>query len=128
LSLVDKAIKGTLRTVYISRKDRLCRFGFELVQHIFEKCGASIMVDEEDDKSPEQELTEDLVNIITVFSCKLQGKRQYKLKKEQQEAKKRKEEDSESDDRNTEESNKERQETERSKHSRSSNEDSDLSD
>lgn len=84
LQMVDKVIEGTLRTLYLSHKDRLCRFGFELLQHIFHKCGSNIVVDEEDDKSPEQELVEDLINIITIFSCKLRGKRRYKRKNNQE--------------------------------------------
>ena len=57
-------------------KDRLLRFGFELVEYI-----ASLYNCDNTEKSEQQELVEDLVQIITVFSCKLQGKRANKARK-----------------------------------------------
>lgn len=47
---MDKSIEGTLGTLYVSHKDRLCRFGFELLEHIFKKFGSRIVVDEDEDK------------------------------------------------------------------------------
>ena len=54
-------------------KDRLFSLGFELVEYItLYNCEIEIIDNTE--KSEQQELVEDLVQIITVFSCKLQGK------------------------------------------------------
>ena len=62
-------------------KDRLVRFGFELLETIATIHGCKIEIVDTTRKSEQQELVEDLVQIITVFSCKLQGKRTYQAKK-----------------------------------------------
>ena len=61
-------------------KDRLLRFGFELVEYFAKLNNVSIEVLDKIDKTQDQELVEDLVQIITVFSCKIQGKRKKKTK------------------------------------------------
>ena len=79
--LLDKVIKGGVDKVVVLHKDRLLRFGFELVENLCKRYGTSIEVVNNTPKTEEQELVEDLVQIITVFSCKLQGKRANKMKK-----------------------------------------------
>ena len=61
--------------------DRLLGFGFELVEYIASLYNCEIEIIDNTEKSEQQELVEDLVQIITVFSCKLQGKRANKAKK-----------------------------------------------
>ena len=56
-------------------------FGFEIIENLCNKYGTKIEIIDNTEKSEEQELVEDLVQIITVFSCKLQGKRANKAKK-----------------------------------------------
>ena len=79
--LLDKVIKGEVDKVVVLHKDRLLRFGFELIENLCKKYGTCIEVVDNTPKTEEQELVEDLVQIITVFSCKLQGKRANKMKK-----------------------------------------------
>ena len=67
--------------VVILYKDRLLRFGFELIEYIASLYNCKIEIIDNTEKSEQQELVEDLVQIITVFSCKLQGKRANKAKK-----------------------------------------------
>ncbi len=67
--------------VVVLYKDRLLRFGFELVEYFASLYGCEIEVIDNTEKTEQQELVEDLVQIITVFSCKLQGKRANKAKK-----------------------------------------------
>ena len=62
-------------------KDRLLRFGFELVEYVASLYNCDIEIIDNTEKSEQQELVEDLVQIITVFSCKLQGKRANKARK-----------------------------------------------
>ena len=57
------------------------RFGFELVEEIAKLHNCKIEIIDHTEKTEQQELVEDLVQIITVFSCKLQGKRAHKVKK-----------------------------------------------
>ena len=59
----------------------LSRFGFELVEYIASLYNCDIEIIDNTEKSEQQELVEDLVQIITVFSCKLQGKRANKARK-----------------------------------------------
>lgn len=67
--------------VVVLYKDRLLRFGFELIEYIASLYNCEIEIIDNTEKSEQQELVEDLVQIITVFSCKLQGKRANKAKK-----------------------------------------------
>ena len=79
--LIDKVIKGEVDKIVVLHKDRLLRFGFELLENLCKKYGTTIEIVDNTPKTEEQELVEDLVQIITVFSCKLQGKRANKMKK-----------------------------------------------
>ena len=80
-TLIDKVINKEVDKIVVLHKDRLLRFGFELVENICAKYGTIIEVVDNTPKPEEQELVEDLVQIITVFSCKLHGKRANKMKK-----------------------------------------------
>ena len=62
-------------------KDRLLRFGFEIIENLCIKYGTTIEIIDNTEKTEEQELVEDLIQIVTVFSCRLQGKRANKAKK-----------------------------------------------
>ena len=87
--LLDKVIAGEISKVVILYKDRLVRFGFELIEGICLRFGTYIEIIDNTEKTQEQELVEDLIQIITVFSCRLQGKRSKKTReliKEIQEA------------------------------------------
>ena len=66
--------------IVVLYKDRLLRFGFELVEYFAELNNVKIEILDKIDKNQDQELVEDLVQIITVFSCKIQGKRKAKTK------------------------------------------------
>lgn len=79
--LIDKVIKGEVDKVVVLHRDRLLRFGFELLENLCKKYGTTIEIVDNTPNTEEQELVEDLVQIITVFSCKLQGKRANKMKK-----------------------------------------------
>ncbi|EOU2107654.1 IS607 family transposase, partial [Clostridium perfringens] len=52
-----------------------------LIENICEKYGTTIEIIDNTEKTEEQELVEDLIQIVTVFSCRLQGKRANKAKK-----------------------------------------------
>lgn len=81
LSLIEKINKKEIDVIVILYKDRLLRFGFELIEYFAKLNNVKIeIIDNTMDKTQDQELVEDLVQIITVFSCKLQGKRKGKTK------------------------------------------------
>ena len=79
--LIRRIESNQVEKVVILYKDRLLRFGFELIETIAAIHGCKIEIVDTTQKSEQQELVEDLVQIITVFSCKLQGKRAQKAKK-----------------------------------------------
>ena len=67
--------------IVVFYKDRLLRFGFELVEYVANLNGCEIEILDSTEMTQQEELVEDLIQIITVFSCRLQGKRAGKLKK-----------------------------------------------
>jgi len=79
--LIDMVVASEVEKIVVLYKDRLLRFGYELLETLCSKYGTTIEVIDNTERAEEQELIEDLVQIITVFSCKLQGKRANKIKK-----------------------------------------------
>ncbi len=77
-TILELAMQNKLDTVVVAHKDRLCRFAFELVHWILESNNVKLVVLDKSVCSTEQELAEDLLSIIHVFSCKQMGKRRYK--------------------------------------------------
>jgi putative resolvase len=80
LKLMENSNKGLVKSIVISSKDRLCRFGFELLEWQFLQNNTRLVVLEQIDKTPEQEFTEDILAILQVFACRWNGKRRYSLK------------------------------------------------
>ena len=78
--LIEKINRKEVDIIVVLYKDRLLRFGFELIEYFASLNNVKIEVLDKKDKSEEQELTEDLIQIIKVFSCKLQSKRKSKTK------------------------------------------------
>jgi predicted site-specific integrase-resolvase len=77
--IIKLALNKELEEVVVAYKDRLARFGFELIEMVIkEASSAQIIVLYNNDDSPQEELTKDLVSIINVFSAKLNGMRKYK--------------------------------------------------
>ena len=79
--LIKRISQNKVEKVVVLYNDRLLRFGFELVEYIASLYNCDIEIIDNTEKSEQQELVEDLVQIITVFSCKLQGKRANKVRK-----------------------------------------------
>ena len=69
--------------IYVTYKDRFVRFGFDWFNTFCEKHGAKIIILNQPSTSPEQELAEDLLNIVTVFSARSHMLRTYKKQLEQ---------------------------------------------
>ena len=79
--LMKRISQNKVDKVVVFYKDRLLRFGFELVEYIASLYDCDIEIINRTEKTEQQEIVEDLVQIITVFSCKLQGKRANKARK-----------------------------------------------
>ena len=80
LSLIDKINKKEVDVIVVLYKDRLLRFGFELIEYFARINNVKIEVLDKTNKTQDEELVEDLTQIITVFSCKIQGKGKAKTK------------------------------------------------
>lgn len=80
-TILEYAMSGVLESVTIFHRDRLARFAYELIEFIIKSNGAKLYVINEDkEKSYESELTEDLLSIIHIYSCRQMGKRRYSKK------------------------------------------------
>jgi predicted site-specific integrase-resolvase len=77
-AILERAMSGTNITLVVAHRDRLARFGYDLIRFIIERNGGKLVVLSEDTLSPEVELTKDLLNILHVFSCRMHGLRNYK--------------------------------------------------
>ena len=70
--LIRMVVKNEVELVVIENKDRLIRFGYSIIESIFKYFGTKILVlnDTIENKTYEQELTEDLISIIHYFTMK----------------------------------------------------------
>ena len=79
--LIEKINKKEVDEIVVLYKDRLLRYGFELIEYFASLNNVRIRVLDKINKTEDEELIEDIVQIITVFSSKLQGKRKAKTKR-----------------------------------------------
>ena len=84
--LIRRVISFEITLVVIENKDRLVRFGYEILEQIFKYFGCTILVlnDVLENKTYEQELTDDLISIIHYFTMKSYSHRRKlnKIRKE----------------------------------------------
>ena len=78
--LIELAQQKELSQIIISHKDRFVRFGYDWFEAFLKKCGVGIVVVNNEKLSPQEELVQDLISIIHVFSCRIDGLRKYKKK------------------------------------------------
>ena len=80
ISLMNEIVQNKISKVVISHKDRLTRFGFGYLETISKMYNTEIeIINLEDDKSFQEELTEDLIAIIHHFGMKFYGKRKNQV-------------------------------------------------
>lgn len=80
--LIRKICYGEINRLVVTYKDRLLRFGSELIFALCEIYGIEVVIiNQGSELSYEQELVEDVLEIITVFSARLYGSRSHKNKK-----------------------------------------------
>jgi excisionase family DNA binding protein len=78
LALLERILSDDVGLVVVAHKDRLARFGFDLVAWLCNRQKCEILVLNQTHLSPEREMVEDILAIIHVFSCRLYGLRKYK--------------------------------------------------
>ena len=81
--LIDLVLDNQVQRLVLTHKDRLLRFGAELIFSICEAKNVEVIIINQGDEAPsfEEELAKDVLEIITVFSAKLYGSRSKKNKK-----------------------------------------------
>lgn len=77
-SLLDRLLEGDRITLIVAHRDRLCRFGFDMLDYMVKRNGGEIVVLDKPDTSPQSELVQDVLSILHVFSCRVPGLRRYR--------------------------------------------------
>lgn len=79
LQVLELANGGALKEVVVAHRDRLCRFAFDLIEWLLAQRGVKLLVlDATHAESPSAELADDLMAIVQVFSCRVNGRRKYR--------------------------------------------------
>jgi putative resolvase len=78
LRLLEMVTERKVSRVIIVYEDRLTRFGFETLRKLFQAFGTEIEVINSGEKTPQEELVEDLITIVSHFAGKLYGMRSHK--------------------------------------------------
>lgn len=73
-TLLRKITQNQVQKVVILNRDRLLLFGFELFEYLARLYDCEIEIVDNSEKTEQQELIEDLIQIIDTFSCKLHGR------------------------------------------------------
>jgi predicted site-specific integrase-resolvase len=82
--IIKLAIAGKINELVVAYRDRLTRFGFELIEELINDYskGKIIVLNEKDKIEPEEELVKDVMSILNVYVAKMNGIRKYRLKEE----------------------------------------------
>ena len=76
--LLGEVMENKVKMILVSHKDRFVRFGFDWFEKFCNKFNVEIVVVKNEKLSPQEELVQDIVSILHVFSCRLYGLRKYK--------------------------------------------------
>ena len=76
--LLDEVMEQKIKTIIVTHKDRFVRFGYDWFEKFCMKFNTTIVVVNNEELSPQEELVQDIVSILHVFSCRLYGLRKYK--------------------------------------------------
>lgn len=77
-ALLDRVLNNTIKLIVIAHKDRLCRFGFDIISWLCTRQQTEILVLDQKNLSPEREMVEDILAIVHVCARRLYGLRKYK--------------------------------------------------
>ena len=80
VKILDMGIEGEIDELVIAYKDRLARFGFDMIENLIHKYskGKIIIVNRDKEKTPMEEVSEDIISIMNVYVAKINGLRKYK--------------------------------------------------
>ena len=83
--LLDEVMEQKVKTIVIAHKDRFIRFGYDWFERFCMRFHTTILVVNNEELSPQEELVQDIISILDVFSCRLYGLRKYKKQIEKDE-------------------------------------------
>ncbi|EOU1635271.1 IS607 family transposase [Clostridium perfringens] len=78
--LIDSCMTNEISTIIITHKDRFIRFGYDWFESFLAKFTVEIIVVNNESLSPQEELVQDIISILHIFSCRIYGLRKYKKK------------------------------------------------
>lgn len=78
--LIDECMENKVKTIIISHKDRFIRFGYDWFERFLSKFEVSFIIVNNKSLSPQEELVQDIISILHIFSCRIYGLRKYKNK------------------------------------------------
>lgn len=78
--IIDFAINGEIDELIITYKDRLARFGYDLIEHIVKKYsnGKIIIINNNQIQTANEEIVKDIISIMNIYTAKLNGSRKIK--------------------------------------------------
>ena len=76
--LIEECMGNKVDSIIVTHKDRFIRFGYDWFERFCAKFNTTIVVVNNESLSPQEELVQDIVSILHVFSCRLYGLRKYK--------------------------------------------------
>ena len=71
--LIDACVEEKISTIIIAHKDRFIRFGYDWYEKFLRRYGVNIIIVNNEKLSPQEELVQDLISIIHIFSCRIYG-------------------------------------------------------
>jgi predicted site-specific integrase-resolvase len=77
-TIMELLFQRKISSVMVAYKDRFSRFGFEFFQWMFNEFGATLNNIKTSEQNSNEELADDLMEVITVFTARYYGKRKYK--------------------------------------------------
>ena len=83
--LIEECMENKIDSIIVSHKDRFIRFGYDWFERFLGKFNVKIIVVNNELLSPQEELVQDIISILHVFSCRIYGLRKYKKKIERDE-------------------------------------------
>lgn len=75
---LEKIQNKEISNIYITYKDRFVRFGFDWFESFCNKNNCKIIIVDNEKLSLTEELAQDLISVIYVFSCRIYDLRKYK--------------------------------------------------
>ena len=79
--IIKMSIEGKINELVIAYKDRLTRFGYDLIENIIKEYsnGRIIVLNKQKALKPEEELASDVMALMNVYVAKMNGLRRYKV-------------------------------------------------